>query len=100
MIAFIDNIFFSSKIQGADIVVANSIFVEDLPNLIEKYASLPDRVAIEESCVDEISEIARQGLELFNQVDIAQLRIDAKQVYQVLRTLGSLDRVLLDHIQL
>ncbi|HNB52485.1 MAG TPA: DUF309 domain-containing protein [Anaerolineales bacterium] len=55
-----------AKVVGADVVLARSAFVSDLPNLIRKYARIPDRDAIAEGCAGELSELAREGIRLFN----------------------------------
>ncbi len=55
-----------AKAVGADAVLARSAFVSDLPNLIRKYARVPDREAIAEGCAGELSELAREGIRLFN----------------------------------
>ncbi len=51
---------------GADAVLARSRFVEALPELVEKYARVPDREAIAEACHGELSALAIHGMELFN----------------------------------
>lgn len=51
---------------GTDAVLARSAFVGDLPNLIRKYARVPDRAAIAEACRGELSELAVEGIRLFN----------------------------------
>lgn len=55
-----------AKEVGTDVVLARSAFVADLPNLIKKYARVPDRGAIAEACKGELSELAREGFRLFN----------------------------------
>jgi predicted metal-dependent hydrolase len=40
---------------------------DDLPNLIRKYARIPDREAIAIACQGELSELASEGLRLFNE---------------------------------
>lgn len=51
---------------GADKVLARSRFVSDLPELIQKYARIPDYLALEEVCHLPLSNFALKGLELFN----------------------------------
>ncbi|MCB9133888.1 MAG: DUF309 domain-containing protein [Anaerolineales bacterium] len=55
-----------AKAVGADAVLARSAFVSDLPNLIRKYARVPDQGAISEACEGELSALAREGIRLFN----------------------------------
>ena len=56
-----------AKEVGTDAVLARSAFVSDLPNLIRKYARVPDRGAISEACEGELSELAVEGIRLFNE---------------------------------
>ncbi|NJN44218.1 MAG: DUF309 domain-containing protein [Anaerolineae bacterium] len=56
-----------AKEVGADVVLARSAFVSDLPNLIRKYARVPDRDAIAQACEGELSELAVEGIRLFNE---------------------------------
>ena len=55
-----------AKEVGADVVLARSAFVGDLPNLIRKYVRVPGRGAIAQACEGELSELAREGIQLFN----------------------------------
>ena len=51
---------------GADAVLARSRFVKDLPDLIRRYARIPDYAGIEAACLDSLSTLAIKGLEEFN----------------------------------
>jgi hypothetical protein len=51
---------------GAEAVLARSRFVSDLPDLILRYARVPDYEAIEEACKLPLSPLALKGLEEFN----------------------------------
>jgi len=51
---------------GAEAVVAKSRFIQALPELIQKYARIPDSGAIVEDCNGELSELALKGFELMN----------------------------------
>ncbi len=55
-----------ARARGADAVVARSRFSSALPELIEKYARLPDYEALELTCQDDLSSLAIQGIEEFN----------------------------------
>lgn len=55
-----------AKRSGANAVVARSRFASDLPNLIEKYARVPDYAALEAACEQPLSDLALKGLEAFN----------------------------------
>ncbi len=61
-----------AKRVGADAVLARSRFVSDLPNLLQKYARIPDREAIQTACQEPIADLARRGIELFNQGEYYQ----------------------------
>jgi predicted metal-dependent hydrolase len=51
---------------GADAVLARSRFASHLPQLLKKYARLPDFAAIQQACQAELSELGLRGLEAFN----------------------------------
>jgi len=55
-----------AKEVGTDVVLARSAFVSDLPSLIQKVARIPDRGAIAKACEEELSELAFEGIRLFN----------------------------------
>jgi predicted metal-dependent hydrolase len=52
--------------RGADSALARSRFTADLPELIQKYARLPDLEALRQACAGALSARALEGLELFN----------------------------------
>lgn len=56
-----------AKELGADAVVGRSRFTSALPELITKYARLPDHAALAQACQQPLSRLAIQGLESFNQ---------------------------------
>ncbi len=56
----------SARDAGADAVLARSAFVVDLPALIKKYARVPDYAAIANACQQPLSELAVEGIRLFN----------------------------------
>jgi predicted metal-dependent hydrolase/CheY-like chemotaxis protein len=53
--------------RGADAVLRRSSFFAGLPGLIQQYARLPDYAALQETCQQPLSELALEGLCLFNQ---------------------------------
>lgn len=57
----------AARSAGADAVLARSRFVSDLPDLIQKYARVPDYDALERTCREELSDLALKGLQEFNQ---------------------------------
>jgi predicted metal-dependent hydrolase len=56
----------AASLAGAKKVLARSIFVSRLPELIKKYARVIDQDALLESCQKPLAEIAVRGLEEFN----------------------------------
>lgn len=54
---------------GADAVLARSRFSADMPALFQRYARIPDRDALQVACAEPLSELARTGIERFNQGD-------------------------------
>jgi CheY-like chemotaxis protein len=56
----------AAKSAGADAVLARSRFVNDLPELIEKYAIVPDYEGLERTCQEPLSKLAIKGLQEFN----------------------------------
>lgn len=51
---------------GADAVVGRSRFAAALPELLKQHARLTDPRELAETCGEPLSELARQGIELFN----------------------------------
>jgi hypothetical protein len=56
----------AARDAGADEVVARSRFTSELPNLLRKHLVRPDETAIAEACEEPLSELAREGIALFN----------------------------------
>jgi hypothetical protein len=52
---------------GADVVLARSRFTAEMPALFQRYARVPDRTALRAACAEPLSELARSGIDLFNQ---------------------------------
>lgn len=57
----------TAKKVGANFVVGRSRFTRALPDLLQKYARLPDHAALAESCAEPLAELAEEGITLFNQ---------------------------------
>ncbi|MCL4871354.1 MAG: DUF309 domain-containing protein [Anaerolineae bacterium] len=57
----------AAKAAGADGVVARSRFFSAMPELVQKYARQVDNEGIAAACQQPLSELARKGLDLFNQ---------------------------------
>jgi len=56
----------AAKHRGADAVFARSRLSQDLPEIIQQYAWLPDEQALADTCAEELSLLALKGLALFN----------------------------------
>ena len=56
----------SAKSAGADVVLARSRFVSDLPNLIQKHAFVLDNGEIETACQEKLSTLGEKGIQEFN----------------------------------
>lgn len=57
----------AAKNAGADAVLARSRFTADMPALFQRYARVADSAAIAAACTEPLAELARSGIELFNQ---------------------------------
>lgn len=55
-----------AKSLGADAVLARSRFTADMPALFQQYARIPDNTALAATCAEPLSELAAEGVELFN----------------------------------
>jgi hypothetical protein len=62
----------AAKSAGADVVLARSRFVSDMPNLIQKYARIPDYAEIEAACQEDLSVLGVKGIEEFNRGEYFQ----------------------------
>jgi hypothetical protein len=51
---------------GAELIVGRSRFTNDMPALFERYARVPDRSAAQDACAEPLSDLGREGIELFN----------------------------------
>lgn len=56
-----------AKSLGADAVLARSRFTADMPALFQQYARIPDEAALTATCAEPLSDLAREGIDLFNQ---------------------------------
>lgn len=77
-----------AKNAGADAVLARSRFTSDMPNLIQHYAKLPDQQAIETACQEPLSDLARQGIELFNTGQYYQCHDALEEAWKLDETAG------------
>jgi predicted metal-dependent hydrolase len=56
----------AAKDMGADVVVARSRFMRDMPDLFTRHARVPDRDALLEFCAEPLPPMVREGIDLFN----------------------------------
>jgi hypothetical protein len=56
----------TARAAGADLVVERTQFLDNLAGIIQQYASLSDQLALQATCQEPLSPLARHGLELFN----------------------------------
>lgn len=56
-----------AKRVGADQVLARSRFFSDMPKLFTTHARIPDYDALTETCAQPLPDLAREGIELYNQ---------------------------------
>jgi len=59
----------TARSMGADVVLARSRFTADMPALFQRYARIPDRAAMSAACSEPLSDLARQGIDRFNEGD-------------------------------
>jgi predicted metal-dependent hydrolase len=57
----------TAKKLGANYVIGRSRFTSAMPDLLQKYARMPDRDALINSCAEPLAELAKEGIALFNQ---------------------------------
>ena len=57
----------AARDAGADAVLARSRFTADMPALFQRYARLPDMAGLAAACDGPLPELARLGIELFNE---------------------------------
>ncbi|MCB9007373.1 MAG: DUF309 domain-containing protein [Ardenticatenaceae bacterium] len=57
----------TAKKVGANFVIGRSRFTAAMPDLLQKYARLPDREALAKSCAEPLAALAKEGILLFNQ---------------------------------
>ena len=60
-------LFTAARERGADDVVAKSRFTSALPELITRYARVPDYAAIAVACAEPLADLARKGIASYNQ---------------------------------
>jgi hypothetical protein len=71
-----------AKRLGADAVLARSRFTSDMAALLQKYARTPDQEAIAAACREPLPDLARRGLDLFNQGEYYKCHDDLEEAWR------------------
>lgn len=71
-----------AKQLGADAVLARSRFTSDMAALLQKYARIPDQNAITAACQEPLPELARRGLDRFNQGEYYKCHDDLEEAWR------------------
>ena len=78
----------AARERGADAVMPRSQFSAALPEVIRKYARLPDTAAIESACQQDLSAKALRGLEEFNRGEYFQAHESLEEAWNEDLTAG------------
>jgi hypothetical protein len=78
----------AAKEAGADVVLARSRFVKELPDLIKKYARSIDDEALRETCQQPLSQKAVEGLEEFNRGEFYEAHEYLEEAWMADESLG------------
>jgi len=78
----------AAKEAGADVVLARSRFVKELPDLINKYARSIDDEALRETCQQPLSQKAVEGLEEFNRGEFYEAHEYLEEAWMADESLG------------
>jgi predicted metal-dependent hydrolase len=78
----------AARSAGASAVVARSRFATALPELIQKYARLVDRPALETACKEHLSRLAIRGLEEFNRGEYFESHETLEEAWMVDESAG------------
>ena len=72
----------TAKKAGADAVLARSRFTSDMVNLLKKYARTPDQAGLDAACQESLPDLARRGIDLFNQGEYYQCHDDLEEAWR------------------
>jgi CheY-like chemotaxis protein len=72
----------AAKDAGADAVLARSRFTADMPNLLKKYARQSDEAAVAAACQEPLPDLARRGIDLFNQGEYYRCHDDLEEAWR------------------
>ena len=78
----------AAREAGADVVLARSRFVKELPDLINKYARSIDDEALRETCQQPLSQKAVEGLEEFNRGEFYEAHEYLEEAWMADESLG------------
>lgn len=70
-----------AKAVGATAVVARSQFTTNMPNLFQKHARIPDYDTLDAACREPLPDLARRGIEMFNEGEFYQCHDDLEAAW-------------------
>lgn len=72
----------TARSAGADAVVARSKFTADMAQLFEKHARITDPLILAATCAQPLSDLAKQGIALFNQGEYYRCHDDLEAAWR------------------
>ena len=77
-----------AKEAGAGQVLARSRFFADMPDLFAKHARVPDHDALLETCSEPLSDLAKEGIVLFNQGEFYKCHDSLEEAWKLDKSQG------------
>lgn len=77
-----------AKRVGADQVLARSRFFADMSQLLQKHARLPDSDALATTCDQPLTDLAKEGIDLFNQRAFYQCHDSLEEAWKLDQSAG------------
>ena len=78
----------TAKESGCDQVLARSRFFSDMPQLLRKYAHIPDLDVLVETCAQPLPELAQEGIALFKQGEVYKCHDSLEEAWKDDQTAG------------
>lgn len=72
----------TARSAGADLVVARSRFTNEMGDLLQKLARVPDTNALVETCAQPLPDLARRGIVLFNDGEYYKCHDDLEEAWR------------------
>lgn len=76
------------KRSGADVIVSKRLFIDEMPSLLKDWVVIPDYPGILKSCNEPLSNLAKRGIELFNQRDFFEAHEILEEAWNEDQSLG------------